>query len=1247
MSASGASLINDEWGDDDPMFSKRVTLFLVFFAAVLFCNPCPPAAVAQGAASVAHGPKSAAVRSSWLAQAHSQQLRRGPATPADLTLKALQSKATKPRRFGNGPLSLSNAIFLSALDYNSAGQSTHSVAYGDLNGDGKADLVLADQCSSNSNCSNGSVSVLLGNGDGTFQTAVSYNAGGQGTLSVVLGDVNGDGKLDVIASNDCSSNSNCTDGSVSVLLGNGDGTLQSAVSYDAGGEDSQYAVLGDVNGDGKADVLVVNYCASNNNCSNGSVSVLLGNGDGTFQTAVSYNSGGQGAMSVALGDVNGDGKADTVVANNCASNSNCSNGSVSVLLGNGDGTFQTAVSYSSGGQAAISVVLGDVNGDGKSDVVVANNCVSNSNCTNGWVGVLLGNGDGTFQQALGYNSGGNYAASVAVADINGDGKADLLVANQSDSDGDWMDGSVASVLLGNGDGTFQSAVSYASGDFDGSSLAVVDVDGDHKPDVVIANQCIDNYNCVNGSVSVLLGNGDGTLRGGVNYSPGAWDAYGVAIADVNADGKLDLLVASQCNDGNSCTNGAASVLLGNGDGTFQAGVSYSSGGLDAFSILTADVNGDGKDDLLVGNICGDNNCSSGSVSVLLGNGDGTFQSAVAYGSSGLYPYSLALADVNGDGKQDLIVANQCADNNCSIGSVGVLLGNGDGTFQTAVTYNPGALYSFSVAVADVNGDGKPDLVVASECLDNNCSNGEVGVLLGNGDGTFQTAVDYNSGGLYAFAIAVADLNGDGKPDLIVTNQCTDNNCTTGLIGVLLGNGDGTFQPATTTVTPVLGGIQSLVLGDFNGDHKLDLASGVGNILVLGNGDGTFQSPIPLGASGPGIAAGDFNGDGRPDLAVGGVSVLLNISNGFVFPSTTTVASSTNPSDVGESVTFTTTVTAQVSGIPTGTVTFSDGATVLGQGTLTSGTASFSTASLPTGSHSITASYSGDSRFTGSVSTALSQIVQKADTTTALSPAPSTANVNQSVTLTATVTPGTSGVPTGTVSFMDGTTQIGSSSLNGSGVATFSTSTFTAGTHAITAVYGGDGNFNGSTSSGANVVVTNSGFSLSSSAMAPASVAPGGSARSTITITSAGGFNSSTVNLSCSVSPRVSAAVTCSLGAISVTGGTGSSTLTVGTTGPVAALQKESGFSTLALALFMPGLFVCGAGMGKSSRRKLLTAGFIFLVLTGCMLQTACVGTSSSGNSTTTPGTPAGTYTVTVTGSAGGMQQTTSVSLAVQ
>ncbi len=833
-----------------------------------------------------------------------------------------------------------------------------------------------------------------------------------------------------------------------------------APTYGSGGYASYSVAVADVNGDGKPDMVVANWCASNGNCTNGSIGVLLGNGDGTFQTAVGYDSGGIYVRSVAVADVNGDGKPDVVVANQCA-NSNCTNGSIGVLLGNGDGTFQTAVSYGSDGIYADSVAVADVNGDGKPDLLVANECTS-SNCTNGSVSVLLGNGDGTFQTAVSYGSGGEYAWSVAVADVNGDGKPDLLVSNECAS-GNCANGSV-SVLLGNGDGTFQTAVSYGSGGEDALSVAVADVNGDGKPDLLVSNLCASNSNCLNGSVSVLLGNGDGTFQTAVSYGSGGQDAWSVAVADVNGDGKPDLLVSNEC--ASNCTNGSVSVLLGNGDGTFQTAVGYGSGGEDALSVAVADVNGDGKLDLLVSNLCASNGtCVNGSAGVLLGNGDGTFQAAGSYGSGGEYAYSVAVADVNGDGKPDLVVANDCASSSCANGSVGVLLGNGDGTFQTAVSYGSGGEDALSVAVADVNGDGKPDVVVLHQCAStSNCTNGSVSVLLGNGDGTFQTAVSYGSGGEDALSVAVADVNGDGKPDLVVANQCfSSSNCTNGSVSVLLGNGDGTFQTALITSTPELPGIESLAVADFNGDGKLDVASGAGNVLLLGNGDGTFQTPYTLGAGGPGIAVGDFNLDGRPDLAVGGVTILLNISTGFVSATTTAVSASPNPASFGQSVTITATVASAFNAGPlTGTVTFYDGTTSLGSAAVGNGQATLSTTTLLMGANAITASYSGNTDYKPSTSAVLTETVNTATTTTTLNSSLNPSSYNQSVTFTSGVS-SLGGTPTGTVTFVDGTTALGTSTLSGSGIATFSISTLSVGTHSITAVYNGSADFSGSTS----------------------------------------------------------------------------------------------------------------------------------------------------------------------------------------
>jgi hypothetical protein len=547
-------------------------------------------------------------------------------------------------------------------------------------------------------------------------------------------------------------------------------------------------------------------------------------------------------------------------------------------------------------------------------------------------------------------------------------------------------------------------VAYSSGGFTlgyvFSSVAVADVNGDGKPDLVVANSGFAGDS--DGSVSVLLGNGDGTFQPPVTYSSGQnWT--GITVADVNGDGKPDVIVGNW--------PGAVGVFLGNGDGTFQPPVIYASGGTEVGDVAVADVNRDGKPDLIVAN-CG-SGCDGGSVAVLLGNGDGTFQPAVNYGG-GNGPYSVAVADVNGDGNPDVLVADFWGFQGQGVSTVAVLLGNGDGTFQPAVTYDSGGYMAWSIAVADVNGDGKPDVVVANECyiVLNGCqADGSVAVLLGNGDGTFQPAVGYDSGGVDSTGVAIADVNGDGKLDLLTVNLYSDT------VAVLLGNGDGTFQPA----------------------------------LTYGSG-GHYPSSI---------AVADVNGDGMPDLVVndgcgttppysfsGAVGVLLHDN-----PTRATLISSLNPSVYGQPVMFTVAVSA-ATGTPTGTVIFYDGSTAIGSAVLANGSSSLSTSSLWAGSHSITAAYQSYDGFGPSTSAPLIQVVNGVATTTSLVSSANPSAFAQAVTFTAVVS-AASGTPTGAVIFYDGSTAIGSATL-ANGNASMSVSTLAVGSHSITGAYQGSG-----------------------------------------------------------------------------------------------------------------------------------------------------------------------------------------------
>jgi hypothetical protein len=679
------------------------------------------------------------------------------------------------------------------------------------------------------------------------------------------GDFNGDGRSDLV-----SIVGSPAPNQAQVWLNNGDGTFQAPVTLTAPTGNALSVFVTDINGDGHQDVLVAIGGTALG------MSTFLGNGDGTFQSPI--NTSFSGFLAGTPGDFNGDGKLDLLGCDTAT-------GAVRVAFGDGTGAFSQPGSSSFGvAMTGFSSAVGDFNGDGRLDLAQANAPIYNPGGTVSYSAtVALGNGDGTFQfptntgilftSTLFFDPNISSApnADLAAGDFNGDGRTDLAVAiNQDHTIFEFAPGTAhvpghsfpvnkpepgyLKVLFQSPTGVLQAPITFDAGIGPGTMQAV-DLNGDGRAELII-----------NGDrgVTIAQTGANGTFSSALGYAipPNA----GETVGDFNGDGKLDL-----------ATESTHQILLGNGDGTFQ-GTFFTALGNGASKSVSADLNGDGMPDLVA------LNRGDGTVSVLLGRGNGAFlaQKVFPVGSG---PEDFAAGDLNGDGMLDLVVAS----NN----GVSILTGNGDGTFAAPSPLPlPADVYG-SVAVADFNADGVPDLLVSDWNLQT------VEVINGN---NHQIAASYPTGGRGP-ATVVGDFNGDGRPDFAVTG--TDFFTSNSTLTVFVNSGAFSFTPATSFPAGY-GIIHSMVTADLNGDGKLDLAlttmdpagnkTGPVNVF-LGNGDGTFgaaiaaTSPLPIFAGvtnqpGTSLAVGDLNGDGIPDLAVNGngLNVSLGRGDGSFYPS---------------------------------------------------------------------------------------------------------------------------------------------------------------------------------------------------------------------------------------------------------------------------------------------------------------------------------------------------------------------------
>ncbi len=775
------------------------------------------------------------------------------------------------------------------------GWAPKTVSIGDIDGDGKPDLAIANEYDN-------TISVLRNTGNnGTVSFALKVDfATGSNPKIVAIGDINGDGKPDLVTNN-------VSNNSVSVLRNtSSSGTISFATKVDfTTGGNPQSVTIGDLDGDGKPDLAIASW-------SSNTISVLRNTGSSgtiSFATRVNFTTG-SGPYSLTIGDIDGDGKPDLAVVNR-------DNNTISVLRNtssSGIMNFATKVDFTTG-SSPYQLAIGDIDGDGKLDLTTAN-IDSDS------VSVLRNtssSGTVSFATKVDFTTGTNSEPfALAIGDIDGDGKPDLAVATSG-----YNTIAVLRNISSSGTVSFGAKVDFGTS-LSPSFISIGDIDGDSKPDLLITN------NGINGTVSVLRNNPQPppspptitsfapsscaigatfSITGtGFNTTPANnvvfFGATRATVITASAT-SLTVIVPIGANFAPITVLNTLTALVAYSTQFFKPIFSPTKGSITSTdlaakvdfatnsatkSVAVGDIDGDGKTDLAIVN--GGNN----TVSVLRNTGSSglvNFATKVDF-TTGINPWSVAIGDIDGDSKPDMVIANYNS-NTVSIlrntASIGVL------SFALKVDFTSG-IHPKSVTIGDIDGDGKPDLVIAND------SSNSVSVLRNTGSSgfiNFAPKVDFATGS-FPSSVAIGDIDGDEKPDLAIPN---DSSNTVSVLRNISISGTVSFAIKVDFGT----GTQptSLALGDINGDGRLDLAianRSSNTISVLRNistsGVLSFAPKVDFatGSSPRFVAIGDMDGDGKSDLAITNqgsntISILRNTSNNATVSFTTKVDFITN------------------------------------------------------------------------------------------------------------------------------------------------------------------------------------------------------------------------------------------------------------------------------------------------------------------------------------------------------------------